>query len=196
MSENSSSVRQALARAHSAVKMLLGRGRVQLIKDNDTGPVQTMQVVVSAKETMDMPRLAEFGFTSRPPKDSDCAVMFISGERTWGVVIATGNQKFRLQLEEDGEAALYDAFGKSIWLKKDGIVIDGGDKPITINRAKGIAITSTDDVTVDMGGKNLIVTNPGAVNLTGAGGRKVVCDGDPVSGGVVHAAAGQKVTAT
>jgi hypothetical protein len=84
----------------------------------------------------------------------------------------------------------------SIVLGKDGIVVEGGGKPVTVNHAKGLTANFTDDVTLNMGGKNLIVNNPGAVNLTGVGGRKIVCDGDPVSGGVVHADAGQKVTGT
>ena len=177
---------QAISRAMNGLKMALGRGRVQLTKDD--GPVQMVQVQMSAKELMDMARLSEFGLASRIPQNGDVAAIFLNAERTWGIVIASGHQKYRFKLQNDGEVALYDAFGKSVLLGKDGIVVDAGGKPVTLN--------DTGDVTLNMGGKNVIVNNPGAVNLTGAGGRKVVCDGDLVTGGVVHAAAGQKVTAT
>lgn len=195
MNESLTMLRQAVARAHNAVKMVLGRGRIQLVGNNDQGPVQTVQVIVSAKETMDLPRVAEFGFASRPPKDSDCIVVFLNGERTWGVVVGTNNQKFRMSLENDGEAALHDAFGKSIWLKKDGgIVVEANNEAVEINHAKkitlgagtdGIAITTGGNVTVDLGGKDLTFSNVGNIAL-GPGGKKVVVDGDPVSGGFVH----------
>lgn len=197
MSEQNSMLRQAVTRAHNGLKMLLGRGRIKLVLDNDQGPVQMVQAVISAKETMDLPRVAEFGFASRPPKDTDCVVVFLNAERTWGVVVGTNNQTFRFKLENDGEMAIHDAFGKYIWLKKTGgILIEANDQPVEIHGAKGLTITTSDDVTINMGGKNLTIDSPGAVALTGTGGRKVVCDGDPVSGGVVHAAGGQKVTAT
>jgi len=203
---NDISARQLLARAHHGLKMLLGRGRVKLTNESDFS-VQVVQMVVSAKETMDMPRLAEFGLSSWIPKDGDVAVIFLNADRTNGIVIASGHQKFRFKLENEGEMAIWDAFGKSIWFKKDagGIVVEAANQPVLIDHAKkvtvnagtdGAEVNTTGDVILNMGGKNLVVNNPGAVHLDGAPGRKVVCDGDPVSGGVVHAAAGQKVTAT
>lgn len=226
MSDPLTYLRQAVARTTNGLKMMLGRGRVILVGDDDKGPTQMLQVKMSAKETMDLYRLAEFGFTSRPPKDSDCVAVFLNAERTWGVVIATGHQKARKRLLNDGEVCLYDglgtdgAAGKWIWAKKNvdaghpgGWEIEANNEPLIVNNAKkvtinagtdGFLINSTGDGIVDMGGKNLTIQNvgtvkidnPTAVQLVGAGGRKVVCDGDPVSGGVVHAAGGQKVTAT
>lgn len=191
---NESFTRQAIARTVNAIKMLLGRGRVIMVLNNDQDSTQRMQVKVSAKETMDLYRLAEFGFASRPPKDSDCVVVFLNGERTWGIVTATGHQTYRFKLENDGEMAIHDAFGKSIWFKKTGgIVVEAGTEPITINNAKGMTANFSDDVTLNMGGKKVIIAGAGEVHLDGAGGRKVVCDGDPVTGGIVHASAGQKV---
>jgi phage gp45-like len=192
---NTSVIMQGVRRALNGIKMLNGRGRVLLV--DDSGPVQMLQAKVSAKETMTIPRLAEFGFASRPPAGTDVAIIFLSGERTWGTIVGSNNQTYRFKLENDGEMAVHDAFGKSIWFKKTaGIVVESNGQPITVNDAKGVTINTTDNVILNMGGKNVTVNNPGAVQLTGAGGRKVVCDGDPVVGGVVQAAAGQKVTAT
>lgn len=188
-------LRQAAARAINGLKMLLGRGRVTLTNENPNGGTQFVQAQVSAKELMDIPRLAEFGFASRIPVDGDVAVVFLNAERTSGIIIASGHQTYRFKLENDGEMAIYDAFGKSIWLKKeDGIVIEANNQPITINHAKGVTVNTTDNVVFNMGGKDLTVAGAGTVTLDnptsvvlGPGGKKVVVDGDPVTGGVVHA---------
>ena len=189
---NDQAIRQAMARAINGLKMVLGRGRVTLTDDSKK-PIQSIQAKLSANETMDILRMAEFGFTSWIPKDGDIAAIFINAERTWGIAVASNHQKYRFQLQNEGESALYDMFGKSILMGKDGIVIEAGNKPIIINNAKGATVHFTDDVNLDMGGKKLTITNPGEVHLAGAGGRKVVCDGDPVSGGVVHADGTQTV---
>lgn len=208
-------IRQAVARTTNGLKMLLGRGRVQLV--DDTGPVQVLQVTISAKELMNIPRLAEFGFASRPPKNSDVAVIFLNAERTWGIVVASGNQKARFKLANDGEVAIHDAFGddgapgKWIWAKKaaddgtgGGWEIEAHNEPLIINNAKkvtinagddGFLLNSTGDGVIDMGGKNLTIQNVDTVKLDnptsvllGPGGKKVVVDGDPVStGGHVNA---------
>lgn len=181
-------IAQAVRRAMNGLKMLLGRGRVQLT--DDSGPVQLVQVKMSANEVMDIVRLSEFGFASRIPKDGDVAAIFLNAERTWGIVVASGHQQFRFKLENDGETAIYDAFGKSIWFKKESMVVEAGGKPITINGANGITINSTEKLIINMGGKDVQIENPGQVYLGGkAGAKKVALDGDPVVGGVVQSTA-------
>lgn len=166
--------------------LLIGRGKVQ--SSNDDGPVQILQARISAKEIANIRRLAEFGFTSRPLPGADVVVVFVAGDRSNGAIIATGDQRYRFKLENDGEVALHDAFGKSIWFKKDGgIEIEMADSPITINNANGITVNSQSDITLHMNGADVIIDGPGLVQLAGAGGKKVVLDGDPVVAGVVHA---------
>lgn len=184
-------IHQAVGRALNGLKMALGRGRITLTDETGTPGVQMVQVRVSAKEVMDMPRLAEFGLASWIPKDGDVAVVFINAERTNGIAVASGHQTYRFKLENEGEVAIYDAFGKSVWFKKDtgGIVIEANNQPVALNNAKGVTLTNvTGDVVLNMGGKNVTIVNPGSVVLSDQNGEKsVVRDGDPVSGGVVHA---------
>lgn len=102
--------------------LVIGRGRVALA--NDAGAVQLLQVVMSAAEIQDhAPRLAEYGFTSNPPPGSDVAMVFLGGNRTDGLVIATGNQQYRLKGLAPGEVALYDDAGQVVRLTPAGIVI-------------------------------------------------------------------------
>jgi phage gp45-like len=200
--EHFRALRQGVSRSLNGLKMMLGRGRIQMVINNDHGPVQMIQVQVSAVELMNLPRLAEFGFVSRAPKNSDCAIIFLNAERTWGIVVATGNQTARMPLANDGETAIHDAngengaAGKWIWAKKGAgweiecngepfILMDcsnltasnkaGGTMPVTLNMNGG-------NVTLNLGGGNVTLNNPGTVVL-GPAGKRVVMDGDPVVGG-------------
>lgn len=187
----SSAQNYAIVALSNLLKLLVGRGRVLLV--DDSGPVQIVQVKLSPKETPDLRRLAEFGFVCWPLEGADAVALFVAGNRGNGVIIATGDQRHRLKLENPGEAALHDAFGKYVWLKKESTEVDAGGMPITIKNAAGITITSTEHVTLNMGGKNVIINDPGTVQLAGAGGKKVVLDGDDVVAGKVVASS-TKVT--
>ena len=98
---------------------------------DDSKNVQYAQVVLNDNERRDnTPRLAEFGFTSNPPIGSDAVVIFIGGDRSNGVIIATGDQATRPKGLASGESMQYDAFGKYIYLKADGTIeiqANGGD---------------------------------------------------------------------
>lgn len=189
-----SAMRQAAARALNGLKMMLGRGRIQLNVGNDQGAVQILQAIVSAKETMNIPRLAEFGFASRPPPNSDCAILFLNAERTWGIIVATGNQTARMKLQNDGEAALHDAFGENgtpgkwIWAKGGGAgwEIECNGEPFILLDCPTITASPKAggklNVTINLGGGNVQLNNPGSVVL-GPAGKRVVMDGDPVVGG-------------
>lgn len=210
------SIPQSIASAVRRLTLAISRGRIT--QSDDTGVIQMVQVKLNALEFPDLRRVAEYGFASWPPDGCDAMVVFISGDRSNGAVIATHDLKSRFKLGNKGEVALFDnsgaggAPGKWIWAKKaagdgsgGGWEIEAKNEPIIINNAKkvtvnagtdGVVLNTTGHVTLNMGGKNLVVNNPGAVQLTGAGGRKVVCDGDAVVAGVCRASAGQKVTAT
>ena len=57
------------------------------------------------------------------------------------MIIATGNQTYRLKNLGTGEVALYDMFGQSIWLKSTGIVVTTPLK-VTVNAGDEIDVTS------------------------------------------------------
>lgn len=132
--------RAAIERLFRRVMLTVGRGRITAV--NDAGPVQMTQIKLGAIEVRDnTPRLAEFGFTSNPPAGTDAAVLFIGGDRSNGVIIATGNQQYRLKGLAGGEVALYDAFGQTVWLKKTGIVVNS-PMPITVQSGDTLRLTA------------------------------------------------------
>lgn len=139
-----------IQRLSHRLQAMVGRGKVLLV--NDSGTVQTLQVQLGALELRDgIARLAEYGFTSAPPAGSDAVAVYINGDRSNGVVIATGNQTYRLKGLGDGDAALYDSRGQSVWLTKDGIVFNGAGLPLVIRDTPTVTLEDTTLLSVPHG---------------------------------------------
>jgi phage baseplate assembly protein V len=127
-----------IERVFRRVQMMFGRGRVSVV--DDTGTVQKMQVRMSDWETADNRlRLAEFGFTSNPPINSDVLVLHIAGDRTNGAVVATNHQPSRPTGLAPGEAMLYSQDGKHVYMTASGgIVVEAKGQNVTVNDAANV----------------------------------------------------------
>ncbi|WP_353191417.1 phage baseplate assembly protein V [Pandoraea pnomenusa] len=122
---------EQFSRLARRILLTLGRGAVTLV--DDTAPVQTIQARLNGAESIpDMPRFAEYGFTSFPPDGTQVVIGFKNGDRNDGIVIATSNGKFRLTGLSSGEVAIHDNRGQSVYLTKSGIVVNGGGLPMKI----------------------------------------------------------------
>ncbi|MBY4641567.1 phage baseplate assembly protein [Gluconacetobacter entanii] len=112
-----------LMRTARRVIMALGIGR-QTADTNETPNTPTVQVALAAGELRsDVPVMQEYGLASRPVPGSDLLVAFIGGDRTRGVVIATGDQRGRPKDLQPGEVCLFHpSTGSRIWLKADGSI--------------------------------------------------------------------------
>lgn len=167
----------AMARIWRRVQLFVGRGRVTTSNDGQT--VQKLQVKLGALETRDdTPRLAEFGFTSRPPIGSDVIVVFVSGDRSNGVAIATGHQQSRPTGLLEGESMVYDLWGKKIYFTKDGgIIVDAKGTPVTVNNATSVTINASDAITLNtpsvIASDNLSVGNGATGSFTTPSGLTV-----------------------
>ena len=133
-------------RLKRGILAMIGRGRITT--SNDSGSAQLLQLRLSALEVRDQtPRIAEFGFSSRPPVGSDAVLVFVGGDRTNGIVIATGHQASRPKGLEEGETIVYDFFGKSIkFTKAGGIVVEANGSAVTINNATTVTINASTKV--------------------------------------------------
>ncbi len=130
------------------VLLTVGRGRV--MTGNDTAGAQLLQVQLGEDELRDnTPRLGEYGFASMPTNGSDIVMVFVGGDRSNGVIIATGNQAERLRNLQPGEAAIYDSLGKYIYLTQTGIVVEAKGQPVTVNDATDVNVNATGTVTVN-----------------------------------------------
>lgn len=138
-----------LSRMWRRVQLVISRGRITY--SSDAGNVQLLQVRLNARETRDnLPRLAEFGLATRPPTGADVIVVYPAGDRSNGVVIATGHQATRPLGLQEGESQLYDQWGKSIYLTESaGIVIEAQGAAVTVNNATTVTINATDSVVMN-----------------------------------------------
>lgn len=79
----------------------------------------------------DTPLLGLYGVASRPRPGADAVMLFLAGDRSRGLIIATNDARYQIELSE-GEVALHDDTGQRVHLTRDGIVINGAGRPIRI----------------------------------------------------------------
>ncbi|AQU87961.1 hypothetical protein B0W47_11315 [Komagataeibacter nataicola] len=113
----------AFVRTARRVMMAVGIGR-QTADTNEQVSTPTLQAALAAGELRsDLPMVQEYGLASRPVPGSDVVVVFLGGDRTRGVVVATGDQRGRPKDLQPGDVCLFHPrTGSRIWLKEDGSI--------------------------------------------------------------------------
>jgi len=135
----------AIERLYRVAMLAFGRGRVTFV--DDSGAVQKLQVKFNQLEIIDnMPAPHDFGFTSNPPVGSDVFASFLGGNRRNGMVVAIGNQTYRMKNLKSGEMAIYDSLGQSVYLTQTGIVINGAGLPLTVNNTPKVTINASTEI--------------------------------------------------
>jgi phage gp45-like len=96
---------------------------MKITATDDTGPVHRAQVRGFPNETIDnMPVSQIYGLASHAMVGTDAMAVFCSGDRSNGVIIATGNQQYRLRNLKSGEVALYTDEGDKVVLSRGRII--------------------------------------------------------------------------
>lgn len=96
---------------------------MKITATDDSGPVHRAQVRGFPNETIDaMPVLQIYGLASHAPPGSDAMAIFASGDRSNGVIVATGNQQYRLRNQKPGEVTLHDNGGNVVKLANNGMI--------------------------------------------------------------------------
>ena len=129
--------------------LFLSTGKIRAAQEKTA--VQTSQVQLNDKEIIDnLPNIAHYGFHSFPSAGSDAVVLFLSGDRSKGVILGTADQRCHVQLVA-GEVILHDDQGTKIHLSRDGIIVDGGGRKITLTNTPSVrAETALLEVTGDI----------------------------------------------
>lgn len=175
----------AIERLYRRVMLVVGRGRIKT--GSDTGAAQQQQVTLGPFETFDnVPRLSEYGFNSMPPPESDAVLIFVGGNRVDGVIIATGNQTYRMRSLKPGEVSISDNLGQSVYLTQNGIVVSGAGLPVLVTNTPEITLDTpltriTGDAEIDGNltvGKNATVQQNLAVEQSVAVELSLVAQGD------------------
>jgi phage baseplate assembly protein V len=112
--------------------------RASVIMADSNKKMQILQVVIHAGDVRDgVEHFEPYGFTSCPqdaPTDgrgAEAIVLDIGGCSDHPVAIVVGDRRFRIAGLEKGEVCIHDDQGQRIFLKRDGIVVEG--KQVTVN---------------------------------------------------------------
>src|SRR5471030_1162838 len=124
--------------------MMLGIGKVTMT--TDAGGIQQVQYETPLVVRGNTPRLMEFGFSSSLPPDSDVLVVYLAGDRSNGVVIASGHKGSRHANLKSGETVLYNLWGQYIKLTEKGIEVEANGQAVTVNNATQVTINASDSV--------------------------------------------------
>ncbi len=123
---------------------------LKITATDDSGPIHRAQVRGFPNETIDaMPVLQIYGLASHAMPGSDATAIFASGDRSNGVIVATGNQQYRLRNQKPGEVALYDDNGSIVQLANGGNILTTATgkhtttvPTVEVNASDGVTVTT------------------------------------------------------
>lgn len=115
---------------HRRIMSAFGIGNIRATTESEA--LQTAQIELSTGEKRDRTlNLGHYGFFSRPHAGAEMVMISISGDRDKGIIIATGDQRYHLQMA-DGEVAIGDDLGQKVHLTRAGMILDGAGLPVII----------------------------------------------------------------
>lgn len=159
------------------------RGTITASKNNDQ--LRELQVQLQDNYVQDeLEHLEPYGFSSEPhcDKQTDAMVAFLGNQRGHGIVLSVTDRRYRITQMKTGEVCIYDDKKRHVYLKQDGIEIDGADSPITvkttnsvtINAAANINLNATANVSIkatqiSLDADNINITAKSNVTVKGSG---------------------------
>lgn len=133
-------VQRAIDRAMGKVRSAF---RTVLTSIDSKGPIQLVQADgLAGEQLQDNELMQHYGFTSVPLAGTQMIVLPIGGKTAHGVAIASEHLAARIKNLKSGEVAIYDDQGQSVFLTRQGIVINGGGLPITVMNTPSVKIDS------------------------------------------------------
>lgn len=125
-----------------SLNSLFSRGVVSAV--NPDTKMQTVQIQLLDGEAKDaVEHFEPYGLTAHPHPGAEQVTAFLDGDRSHGVVLIVADRRYRLAGLAPGEVALYDDQGQRVHLTRNGIVIHGADKQITITGAPKLRVESS-----------------------------------------------------
>ncbi len=110
------------------VNLMVGRAVLSAI--DDSKKVQVVKLtLLDGEESAEIERFQEYGFTSTPFDDCEAIVVFVGGNRSHGVVIATEDRAKRPTAVAEGDTALYNSNGVRVLLDDSGDEVLLGNAP-------------------------------------------------------------------
>jgi phage baseplate assembly protein V len=125
---------------------LVSRGYITFSDSNSK--CQTLQIKMSGGEQKsDIEYIEPYGFTSRPLDGAEAVALFLDGDKSHGVILTTGDRRYRITSLKKGEVAIYTDEG-------DAIIFNRNNE---INVKTKKFIVNADDA-IELNTKNLVVS--------------------------------------
>ena len=126
------------------------RGTVTASKNDDQ--LRELQVQLQDNYVQDeLEHLEPYGFSSEPhcDKQTDAMVAFLGNQRGHGIVLSVTDRRYRITQMKTGEVCIYDDKKRHVYLKQDGIEIDGADSPITVKTTNSVTINAAANINLN-----------------------------------------------
>lgn len=137
-------------------RIQLAISRALVARIDDSPKMQRMQISLLEGEGRDsVERFQNYGFTGHPKAGAEAVVIFPSGNRDHGLIIAVDDRRYRLTGLAEGEVAMYSDEGDYVHFKR-GRKIEISTLTLTINAATKVDINTpkaTFSQDVDIKGK-------------------------------------------
>ncbi|ELP25057.1 Prophage baseplate assembly protein V [Pantoea agglomerans 299R] len=119
----------------STVSNLIARAVLTALNTGDKCQGASLELIGGeTKENVE--HIEPYGFTSAAQNDAEAIVLFPSGDRSHGVVIAVADRRYRLKGLKRGEVALYTDEGDSIVLKRGRVTEINTDQLVVNAKTK------------------------------------------------------------
>ena len=126
------------------------RGTITASKNDDQ--LRELQVQLQDNYVQDeLEHLEPYGFSSEPhcDKQTDAMVAFLGNQRGHGVVLSVTDRRYRITQMKTGEVCIYDDKKRHVYLKQDGIEIDGANSPITVKTTNSVTINASANINLN-----------------------------------------------
>lgn len=138
-------------------------------RDEDSGTRLVQCSFAGGYQRSKLEHVEPYGFTTEPFKDgeTDAVVVNLNENKSHSLVVMINDHRYRLKGLQDGEVCMYDDKKRKIYLKREGIEIDGVDDPVEVHTNGDIKVKSGANITLQADGK-IDIKAVGNVNITGA----------------------------
>lgn len=159
------------------------RGTITASKNDDQ--LRELQVQLQDDYVQDeLEHLEPYGFSSEPhcDKETDAMVAFLGNQRGHGIVLSVTDRRYRITQMKTGEVCIYDDKKRHVYLKQDGIEIDGADSPITVKTTNSVTINAAANINlnasanvsikatqISLDADNITITAKSNVTVNGSG---------------------------
>lgn len=140
--------------------------RVSLVDLDDSGPQQHMRLKgVAGEELKKIVRVQPYGFTSNPPAGAEGLLVSLGGRSDRAMVIGVEHPGKRPTGLGDGAAAIYGPDGSILKMVTQSVTLDAGGKDVVITNAKTVTVKAADEIVLSANDQRFVRLRPHRVDL-------------------------------